>query len=202
MRVRFAPSPTGQLHVGNARTALFNWLLAHGKDGTFILRIEDTDASPLDAGVRSQHPRRPAVARPRLGRRARRRRRARPVPAIGAAAPLRVVRERAASPAGTPTTASARRQSSRPIARRISHPGGRRATPGRAARCRASRRLRASRRASVPSSASGCRRTSRSAFRTSSAAKSRSAARSSATRCSSARTASPPTTSPSSWTMR
>ena len=44
MRVRFAPSPTGQLHVGNARTALFNWLLARGHDGTFILRIEDTDA--------------------------------------------------------------------------------------------------------------------------------------------------------------
>src|SRR4051794_29999011 len=44
MRVRFAPSPTGQLHVGNARTALFNWLLAHGKDGTFILRVEDTDS--------------------------------------------------------------------------------------------------------------------------------------------------------------
>jgi glutamyl-tRNA synthetase/nondiscriminating glutamyl-tRNA synthetase len=44
MRVRFAPSPTGQLHVGNARTALFNWLLAHAKDGTFVLRIEDTDA--------------------------------------------------------------------------------------------------------------------------------------------------------------
>ena len=44
MRVRFAPSPTGQLHVGNARTALFNWLLARGAAGTFILRIEDTDA--------------------------------------------------------------------------------------------------------------------------------------------------------------
>ena len=44
MRVRFAPSPTGHLHVGNARTALFNWLLAHGKEGIFILRIEDTDA--------------------------------------------------------------------------------------------------------------------------------------------------------------
>jgi nondiscriminating glutamyl-tRNA synthetase len=44
MRVRFAPSPSGQLHVGNARTALFNWLLARGHDGTFILRIEDTDA--------------------------------------------------------------------------------------------------------------------------------------------------------------
>src|SRR5262245_59599727 len=43
MRVRFAPSPTGQLHVGNARTALFNWLLARGQQGTFILRIEDTD---------------------------------------------------------------------------------------------------------------------------------------------------------------
>ena len=44
MRLRFAPSPTGQLHVGNARTALFNWLLARGNDGTLILRIEDTDA--------------------------------------------------------------------------------------------------------------------------------------------------------------
>jgi glutamyl-tRNA synthetase len=43
MRVRFAPSPTGHLHVGNARTALFNFLLARGSGGTFILRIEDTD---------------------------------------------------------------------------------------------------------------------------------------------------------------
>ena len=43
MRLRFAPSPTGLLHVGNARTALFNWLLARGAGGTFILRIEDTD---------------------------------------------------------------------------------------------------------------------------------------------------------------
>ena len=42
-RVRFAPSPTGYLHVGNARTALFNWLLARGRGGTFVLRIEDTD---------------------------------------------------------------------------------------------------------------------------------------------------------------
>jgi glutamyl-tRNA synthetase/nondiscriminating glutamyl-tRNA synthetase len=44
MRLRFAPSPTGYLHVGNARTALFNWLLANGHGGTFVLRIEDTDA--------------------------------------------------------------------------------------------------------------------------------------------------------------
>jgi len=43
VRLRFAPSPTGHLHVGNARTALFNWLLARGRHGTFVLRIEDTD---------------------------------------------------------------------------------------------------------------------------------------------------------------
>ena len=43
LRVRFAPSPTGYLHVGGARTALFNWLLARHQGGTFILRIEDTD---------------------------------------------------------------------------------------------------------------------------------------------------------------
>jgi len=43
IRVRFAPSPTGYLHVGGARTALFNWLLARKTGGTFILRIEDTD---------------------------------------------------------------------------------------------------------------------------------------------------------------
>jgi glutamyl-tRNA synthetase len=42
-RVRFAPSPTGYLHVGGARTALFNWLYAHRHGGTFVLRIEDTD---------------------------------------------------------------------------------------------------------------------------------------------------------------
>ena len=43
MRVRFAPSPTGELHVGGARTALYNWLLARGQGGTLVLRIEDTD---------------------------------------------------------------------------------------------------------------------------------------------------------------
>ncbi|MGH7477708.1 MAG: glutamate--tRNA ligase, partial [Longimicrobiales bacterium] len=43
MRVRFAPSPTGYLHVGGARTALFNWLLARQRGGVFVLRIEDTD---------------------------------------------------------------------------------------------------------------------------------------------------------------
>src|SRR5207247_327291 len=45
VRVRFAPSPTGHLHVGGARTALFNWLYARHHGGMFILRIEDTDRS-------------------------------------------------------------------------------------------------------------------------------------------------------------
>src|ERR687884_1322029 len=43
MRVRFAPSPTGALHIGGARTALYNWLLARRTGGSFVLRIEDTD---------------------------------------------------------------------------------------------------------------------------------------------------------------
>ena len=45
VRVRFAPSPTGYLHIGGARTALFNWLFARHQGGTFVLRVEDTDRS-------------------------------------------------------------------------------------------------------------------------------------------------------------
>ena len=45
VRVRFAPSPTGMLHIGGGRTALFNWLYARHTGGTFVLRVEDTDAS-------------------------------------------------------------------------------------------------------------------------------------------------------------
>ena len=48
IRVRFAPSPTGMLHIGGARTALFNWLLARNLGGKFILRIEDTDRNRFD----------------------------------------------------------------------------------------------------------------------------------------------------------
>jgi glutamyl-tRNA synthetase len=52
VRVRFAPSPTGHLHVGGARTALFNWLFARHHGGVFILRIEDTDRSrSTDANI-------------------------------------------------------------------------------------------------------------------------------------------------------
>jgi glutamyl-tRNA synthetase len=51
VRVRFAPSPTGYLHIGGARTALFNWLIARKTGGTFILRIEDTDTARNVAGA-------------------------------------------------------------------------------------------------------------------------------------------------------
>ncbi len=54
VRVRFAPSPTGQLHVGNARTALFNWLFARQKHGTMVLRIEDTDLERSEARYETQ----------------------------------------------------------------------------------------------------------------------------------------------------
>jgi glutamyl-tRNA synthetase len=50
-RVRFAPSPTGYLHVGGARTALFNWLFARREGGTFVLRIEDTDVERSSADM-------------------------------------------------------------------------------------------------------------------------------------------------------
>ena len=49
IRVRFAPSPTGELHVGNARTALFNWLFARHHGGVFVLRVEDTDRTRTTA---------------------------------------------------------------------------------------------------------------------------------------------------------
>jgi glutamyl-tRNA synthetase len=51
IRVRFAPSPTGYLHVGGLRTALYNFLFARGKGGTFVLRIEDTDRTRLVEGA-------------------------------------------------------------------------------------------------------------------------------------------------------
>jgi glutamyl-tRNA synthetase len=64
---RFAPSPTGYLHIGGARTALFNWLFSRHHGGTFLLRIEDTDRerSTEDAVQKIFHG--PEVARDRLG---------------------------------------------------------------------------------------------------------------------------------------
>ncbi len=54
IRVRFAPSPTGYVHVGNARTALFNWLFARHHGGAFVLRIEDTDAERSEPRFEAQ----------------------------------------------------------------------------------------------------------------------------------------------------
>ena len=53
---RFAPSPTGYLHIGGARTAIFNWLLARHHGGRFILRIEDTDLVRSNADMVSRVP--------------------------------------------------------------------------------------------------------------------------------------------------
>ena len=52
VRVRFAPSPTGALHLGGVRTALFNYLFARHHGGDFLLRIEDTDQTRYSAGCR------------------------------------------------------------------------------------------------------------------------------------------------------
>ena len=131
MRVRFAPSPTGQLHVGNARTALFNWLLARGSGGTFILRIEDTDVErstreserailedlrwmglEWDEGV--DDGRRPRAVSP-----------------VGAPAHLPRARRRADVARPGVSLLLSCRSSSRRIATRRSASGGRRSTSGR-----------------------------------------------------------------------
>ena len=133
-RVRFAPSPTGHLHVGNARTALFNWLLARGHGGTFILRIEDTDAErstreserailedlrwlglDWDEGPDVGGPHAPYRQSERLEL-------------------LPVARARSARTRAARTTASARPSSSRPSGRPRWPPGCRRSTAGDAAR--------------------------------------------------------------------
>lgn len=54
VRVRFAPSPTGSLHIGGVRTALFNWLFARHHGGQFLLRIEDTDETRYVEGAEAQ----------------------------------------------------------------------------------------------------------------------------------------------------
>ncbi len=55
IRTRYAPSPTGYLHIGGARTALFNYLLAKAYGGDFIIRIEDTDIERnVEGGINSQ----------------------------------------------------------------------------------------------------------------------------------------------------
>ena len=86
VRVRFCPSPTGNPHVGLVRTALFNWAYARHTGGTFVFRIEDTDAARDTRAVLRRPARRAALAGPGLGRGPRGRRPARAVPAEPAAA--------------------------------------------------------------------------------------------------------------------
>ena len=69
VRVRFAPSPTGFLHVGGARTAIYNDLLRQSLGGAFVLRIEDTDRERSDAAMTRQIQERPGLDRRPLGRR-------------------------------------------------------------------------------------------------------------------------------------
>ena len=59
LRVRFAPSPTGYLHIGSARTFIFNWLYARRNGGTMILRIDDTDLERNTEAIAPFHFRRP-----------------------------------------------------------------------------------------------------------------------------------------------
>ena len=61
IRVRFAPSPTGHLHVGNVRTAIFNWLFARKAGGAFVIRIEDTDIVRSEERFEGADLRRPAL---------------------------------------------------------------------------------------------------------------------------------------------
>ena len=67
VRVRMAPSPTGDLHVGGARTALFTWLYAKHTGGDFILRIEDTDRERFVGESIARHHRGATLAWARLG---------------------------------------------------------------------------------------------------------------------------------------
>ncbi len=53
VRVRFAPSPTGHLHIGGLRTALFNWLFARHHGGVYLLRIEDTDRERSNRNIQN-----------------------------------------------------------------------------------------------------------------------------------------------------
>ena len=67
VRVRMAPSPTGDVHIGSARTALVNYLVARQSGGAFILRVEDTDAERSDPAKEAGHLRGPGLVGPPMG---------------------------------------------------------------------------------------------------------------------------------------
>ena len=137
VRTRIAPSPTGFLHLGTARTALFSWAFARHHGGEFVLRIEDTDVARSTQDSVEQILGVDALARPRPRR----------GPDLPDAAPRPLPRgdRRACSPTAAPTAATARRPSSRRCARRSARAARRRTTtaaggPSRARRCRRSPR--------------------------------------------------------------
>ncbi len=195
VRVRFAPSPTGSLHIGSARTALFNYLFARRTGGAFVLRIEDTDVARSERRHEESILRRPGVARPPLGRGPGRRRPVRAVPAERAGRRSRGRRRRAARAAAPPTTASARRSGWRSCGRGRWPRAARRATTAAAPRWRRPSRWRACGAASRPLCGCACP-TARSSSTTSSAGPSSSGQRRWATSSWSARAAARGTTSP------
>ena len=155
---RFAPSPTGELHLGNARTALFNLLLARHGGGRFLLRIEDTDTErSREAHTAALH-RRPALARPRMGRRPGPRGRPRTVPPVAARARSTPATSAAGATPGACIRASAHRWSWRCRAARSSPPAGRRATPAPAASSPAGARRAPQRRSGGNAALSGAAR--------------------------------------------
>ena len=136
MRVRFAPSPTGQLHVGNARTALFNWLLARGRRrraGHLHPADRGHRRRAIDPRVRGRDRPRPPLARARLGRGSRRRRLVTvPTASPSGCTSISRTRRNCSAPA-PPTTASARPNSSKRSGRRRSTPDVPCSIPARAA---------------------------------------------------------------------
>ena len=100
VRTRFAPSPTGYMHVGNLRTALYTYLQARHNDGTFILRIEDTDQGRLVEGATDIIYNTLRAHRPDLGRRPRHRRPRRPLCPEPAHGHVQAVRRSSSSKSG------------------------------------------------------------------------------------------------------
>src|ERR1043166_6289501 len=120
VRVRFAPSPTGYLHGGGARTALYNYLFARAKGGTFVLRIEDTDAErSTEDSVQAIFSGLRWLGRPGGGGRGRQ--------------PWSVPPERTPRALRRGRTAARGRRARLPL---LLHAGGARGAPGRAARPR------------------------------------------------------------------
>ena len=107
VRVRFAPSPTGSLHVGSARTALYNFLYARHHKGTMVLRIEDTDLKRSTSAHDDSIITRPGLAGPAGRRGPGRRRPLRPLPSERAGASLRGRGRSGCWPTAWPTRASA-----------------------------------------------------------------------------------------------